>query len=139
MRSSASPISVRETRPFHPQIPRTSHPDAFTYVLLTPHDFPVELNEITTRQGRMLMTMLGSISQARVPPLTAELGLSHFTGLMLNVPKLINEGLLTGPASSFTCEVVAALMRVFAPESKGSIGPQTDNPDGLPAELPGER
>ena len=25
MRSSASPISVRETRPFHPQIPRTSH------------------------------------------------------------------------------------------------------------------
>ena len=30
MRSSASPISVRETRPFHPQIPRTSRKNEST-------------------------------------------------------------------------------------------------------------
>ena len=107
-----------------------TYPDAFTYVLLTPHDFPDELNEIATRQGRMLMEMLDPISRARVPPLTGELALSHFTGLMLNVPRLINEGALSGTASSFTEEVVNALLQVFGVASSARAAVDAFAPDG---------
>ena len=72
----------------------------------------------------MLMTMLGSIGQARVPPLTAELGMGHFTGVMLNVPRLINDGMLSGPAGTYTGEVLNALTRIFGVDAPTSSGPE---------------
>ena len=33
---------------------------------------------------------------------------------MLNVPRLINEGVLAGPATRYTDEVVGAIWRMFA-------------------------
>jgi hypothetical protein len=45
-----------------------------------------------------------------MPP---ELALSHFTGLMLNVPRLINEGTLEGPASRYVDDVADAVWRAL--------------------------
>ena len=88
--------------------------DAFTYVVLTEHDFPEDQRDITTRQGRILMQMIGPIGLARKPvPMTPEVALSHFTGVMLNIPRLINEAVLEGPASRYTDEVAATLLRIF--------------------------
>lgn len=92
------------------------HPDAFTYVLLMPHPQPrnPEETEITTRQGRLFIEMYEiAKSQGDVHPTPANLARSHFTGLMLNIPRLINEGLLPGPAASYVDEITQAVARVL--------------------------
>ena len=96
-----------------------TYQDAFTYVLLTSHDFPDELAEISSRQGRILMKMLDPVCRAE-QSLPREVALSHFTGLMLNIPRLINEGFLTGPAMAYTEEVVRAITSIFSVTRKGS-------------------
>jgi AcrR family transcriptional regulator len=93
------------------------HPDAFTFVLLTPHEFTESERKIATLQG-LIFTDLVERAQAvgelrRMPP---ELALSHFSGVMLNVPRLINEGVLEGPASRHADDVAAAIWRILEPE-----------------------
>lgn len=89
-------------------------PDAFTYVVLIPHDFPEGLDHITTRQSRLLADIVGQLpSVPDVAMRSAEVAVCHFTGVMLNVPRLINEGTLQGPASGYTDEVVGAIWRMF--------------------------
>ena len=46
-------------------------------------------------------------------PTHSELALSHFSGILLNVPRLINEGSLPRPALQYTDEVKRAIYRVF--------------------------
>jgi len=92
------------------------YPDAFTYVLLMPHPEPrtPEETEITTRQGRLFMKMFEAAqSQGDARPIPAQIALSHFTGLMLNIPRLINEGVLSGHASRYVDEVTQAIARVL--------------------------
>ena len=101
-------------------------PDAFTFVILTVHDFPDSLSEITTRQGRLLKAMIiSAVAEDELPPLIPELAVSHFTGVMLNVPRLINEGLLDKPASQYTEDVVAAIYRVFDIREDTQAVPET--------------
>jgi AcrR family transcriptional regulator len=93
------------------------HADAFTFVLLTPHEFTEGERRIATIQGLILMELIER-AQAngevrRVPP---ALALSHVTGVMLNVPRFINEGALKGPASQYTDDVSAAIWRMLGPE-----------------------
>ena len=90
-------------------------PDAFTFVLLTPHNFEDRDGvEITTRQGGMLMTMLDrDMRQGLLPSLQLDLAMAMFTGLMLNIPRLINEGTLTAPASQYADRVVEAIFSMF--------------------------
>ena len=93
------------------------HADAFTFVFLTPHEFTETERQIATLQG-LIFTDLVERAQAsgqlrRMPP---ELALSHFTGVMLNVPRLINEGSLEGPASRYADDVSAAIWRILEPE-----------------------
>ena len=97
------------------------HPLAFTYVLLTPHP-PFDAHnqdEILTRQGRIFIQMY---EQARdnkqVRPLEPALALCHFTGLMLNPPRLINDGVLKGPATNYTADVTEAIWSVLKPVSR---------------------
>jgi AcrR family transcriptional regulator len=85
-------------------------PDAFAYVFFTDHDFPENWKHITTGQSRLFSRLLAQMERVPVRP---EVAVSHFTGLMLNVPRLIREGLLDGPASQYTDEVVEAVYRVF--------------------------
>ena len=47
--------------------------------------------------------------------------MSHFSGLMLNIPRLINEGLLQPPEVQYTESVMEAIFAVFGlPESADS-------------------
>jgi AcrR family transcriptional regulator len=93
-------------------------PDAFTYVLLTPHDFPEAERTITARQGRLFIEMIRQAMAARqIRPISPALALSHFSGLMLNVPRLISQGALPGPASQYADHVADAVWRVLRAET----------------------
>lgn len=85
-------------------------PDAFSYVFFTEHAFPDSWREITSRQSRIFTRIL---AQLHPTPAQPELALSHFTGVLLNVPRLINEGALPRPALQYTDEVAQAIYRVF--------------------------
>ena len=97
------------------------YPDAFTYVLLLPPPPAAEgESAITTKQGDLfeqLMTEAGSAGLIR--PISPAVARCHFTGLMLNVPRLINDGALPGPASLYTDEVGDAVWRVLEPRPSG--------------------
>jgi AcrR family transcriptional regulator len=84
------------------------YPDAFTYVLLTPHNFAAD--GISTSQGRLLMRLF---EKERAVGMTPEMALCLFSGVLLNVPRMINEGRLRGPASRYTGEVAKAVWRLF--------------------------
>ena len=90
-------------------------PDAFTFVLLTPHNFEERDGvEITTRQGAMFMAMLDrDMKEGLLPSFQLDLAMAMFTGVMLNVPRLINEGALAAPASQYADRVVEAIFNMF--------------------------
>jgi AcrR family transcriptional regulator len=100
-----------------------AHPDAFTYVLLTPPMILAAESEITTHQGRLFMeTIKQTQTEGRVRSISPELAITLFTGVMLNVPRMINEGTLSGPASQYTDEVADAAWRVLQPARTTSQG-----------------
>lgn len=84
------------------------YPEAFTYVLLTSHSFAED--GVSTSQGRSLMRLF---QKEKVAGTTPEMALCLFSGVLLNVPRLINEGRLRGPASQYTEEVARAIWRIF--------------------------
>jgi len=93
------------------------HPEGFTYVFLTPRVVPVSERGITRRQGELFVELIRRARDAgEVRPIEPATALSHFTALMLNVPRLINEGTLEGPASAYTEEVWTAVWRVLRPD-----------------------
>ncbi len=88
------------------------YPEAFTYVLLTPYEFAE--TDITRRQGRMLTELLIAASEGgELEPLNPVVAMSHFSGVMLNVPRLINEGILTEPAAQYVDSVTTAVCAIF--------------------------
>lgn len=94
-----------------------AQPHAFTYVLLAPPALPDAEREITTRQGRLFTQMIEQARASRqVRLVSPEMALNHFTGIMLNVPRLINQRTLEGPASRYVDEVAGAVWRVLRPE-----------------------
>jgi AcrR family transcriptional regulator len=108
------------------------HADAFTFVLLTPHDFSEAEREVPTRQGEIFVEMVKQAqAEGQIRPVAAELALSHFSGVMLSVSRLINEGVLDGPASKYTDDVADAIWRMLEPEpsrTAGSSDEQQENP-----------
>lgn len=87
---------------------------AFSFVLLTEHRFPKSARGVTTSQGRIFMEMYAAAArrgEARNMP--AELAMSHFTGVMLNIPRLINAGRLKGPARQYASGVTDAVCRLL--------------------------
>jgi AcrR family transcriptional regulator len=87
------------------------YPEAFTYVLLTSHHFAEE--GVSTSQGRLLMQLFGKEGIGDTSP---GMALCLFSGVLLNVPRLINEGRLRGPALQYTEEVAQAIWRLFRME-----------------------
>jgi AcrR family transcriptional regulator len=89
-------------------------PDAFTCVLLSA-DSEAAHSPLTTGQGALFMELVAKAQQTgQVRALPREVALSHFTGLMLNVPRLIQAGTLPAPASHYVDEVSEAAWRVLA-------------------------
>ncbi len=84
------------------------YPEAFTYVLLTAHSFAED--GVSTSQGFSLMRLFKKEKLANTTP---EMALCLFSGVLLNVPRMINEGRLKGPASQYTDQVTQAVWRIF--------------------------
>ncbi len=104
-------------------------PDAFTYVLLTPQPKLRERadREITTRQGALFLRLMKTSGAAgEIRDIKPEVALSHFTGLMLNVPRLIREGALTGPATQYADEVAAAVWCILRPHPPNATADPTN-------------
>lgn len=90
-------------------------PDAFILLYLTPHRFETVDPATMTRQGEMIKEMIMEAqTKGEVRALEPELALSHFIGIELSVPRLINEGRLSPPAGKYVSEVVDAVMRVLS-------------------------
>ena len=95
-------------------------PEAFTYVLLTNHNLPQSEQGMTRRQGELFCEMFAQAKEAgKARKIPSELALSHFGGLMLNVPRLINEGRLKAPAIQYTQEVLSAVCQALQVNDKG--------------------
>ena len=93
------------------------NPAAFTFVLATPHLGGGSLDSSATGQGELFMEMAEQAMAAReIRPMPTEVAMSHFAGVLLNVPRLINEGTLQAPASAYVEEVSMAAWRIFRPE-----------------------
>ncbi len=91
------------------------NPEAFSYVLLMPHRMAERLGEIYTKQGRMFRAFLArSMEENQIREMDSELGVALFTGLVLNIPRLINDGSIQGPAVNYAGDISDAVMRVFA-------------------------
>ena len=95
------------------------HQDAFRYVLLIPPPSALSDPDVTTQQGQLFMELFKKASAAGVVRrITPEIALSHFTGTMLNIPRLICEGILAKPAVQYTDEVADTIWRIFQVETR---------------------
>ena len=85
-------------------------PEAFTYVLLMPEEVVELEHDVTTRQGDLFKEMFREARASKtVRDMSATVALSHHTGLMLNIPRLINDEHLAAPALSYVDEVAHAI------------------------------
>ncbi len=109
------------------------HPDSFTFVLLTPPDErPAVDTEVSDRQGAIFMELIREAQAAgHVRPMPPELALSHFTGVMLNVPRLINAGVLPAPASQYADAVAEAVWRMLRAD-EGLVSRERPTPTKRP-------
>ncbi len=90
------------------------YPEAFSYVLLATHDFSPTLQEIATRQGHLMMQLMEKVVAAGDKPArSASIAWSHFIGIMLNIPRSINESILQGPAVHYVDDVMLAVGSIF--------------------------
>ena len=94
-------------------------PDAFSYVFFAEHAFRQSWQEITTRQSRIFTRII-----AQMQPTDSELALSHFSGVLLNVPRLLNEGSLPRRALQYADEVTRAICRVFDLVERSTVTPR---------------
>lgn len=96
------------------------NPDAFAYVLLLPPPGAVVASGITRVQGTLFLSLLlRALKRKEIRAMPAKLAYSHFSGIMLNVPRLIREGILRGRAVHYVDDVAQAVWRVLAAEPNG--------------------
>jgi AcrR family transcriptional regulator len=87
------------------------NPDEFAFYLSPPNARVVERG---SSQAELFAEMIRrAIAAGEVRPIHPQVAVSHFTGLMLNVPRLIRNGVLDGPASAYVDEVADAARRVL--------------------------
>lgn len=99
-----------------------NNPEAFSYVLLMPHRMAERLGEVYTKQGRLFRAFLvRSMESEAIRTLDPDLGIALFTGLVLNIPRLINEGVVPAPAVDYAESIADAVIRVFAKEPRESL------------------
>ena len=90
--------------------------DAFAYVLLLPPPRDNNATAITQEQGKIFLSLIRrAIRNKEMAVIEPKLAYSHFSGMMLNVPRLIREGTLRGPAKRYVNTVADAAWRVLQP------------------------
>lgn len=88
--------------------------DAFTYVLLMPRAYAERLGDIYFAQGRLLRQLIADgMTRGCCDGMDLDLAVALATGMMLNVPRLINEGAIRGPAMQYFDSVVGAMCRAL--------------------------
>jgi len=89
--------------------------DAFSYVLLMPHQMAGALGDVYKKQGEIFRSFLAD-AQKRGETKDIDLGLGYalFTGCVLNIPRLINEGVLDGPAQAYGDEIAEVVIGLLA-------------------------
>ncbi len=93
------------------------HPDAFAYVLLLPPPTELASSDIVHAQGKLFLSLLRRAQRLReMPPMPSKLAYSHFSGIMLNIPRLIHTGTLRGPALRYVDACAAAACAVLGIE-----------------------
>ncbi len=89
--------------------------DAFTYVLLMPHRMADTLGEIYTKQGLLFRSfIIRAQKNNQVREMDPDLAVAIFTGCVLNIPRLINEGELKGPALQYADQITETMLKTFA-------------------------
>ena len=89
------------------------NPDAFAYVLLLPPN-SIANADISRVQGKLFMSLLRrALRNGEIAPMSPKLAYSHFSGIMLNIPRLIYDGTLRGPALAYVDDAVSAVLRVL--------------------------
>ena len=89
--------------------------DAFTYVLLMPHQMADKLGAIYHKQGDAFCAFLESAQErGEAKNIDLALGYALFTGVVLNIPRLINEGVLDGPALQYGDEIAQVVIKLLA-------------------------
>jgi AcrR family transcriptional regulator len=89
------------------------NPDAFAYVLLLAPS-SISNAEISRVQGKLFMALIRrALRNGEIAPMLPKLAYSHFSGIMLNIPRLIYEGTLRGPARVYVDDAVNAVLRAL--------------------------
>lgn len=89
--------------------------DAFTYVLLMPHRMADTLGEIYTKQGVLFKQfVLNAQRTKQAREMDVDLAVAIFTGCVLNIPRLINEGSLEAPAVQYADQITEIVLKAFA-------------------------
>jgi AcrR family transcriptional regulator len=89
------------------------NPDAFAYVLLLPPS-SIANADISRVQGKLFMTLLRrALRNGEIAPMAPKIAYSHFSGIMLNIPRLIHDGTLRGPALQYLDDAVNGVLRVL--------------------------
>ena len=101
------------------------HPHAFAFVFLTCHTPDSMDPKLTSRQGWLFQQLFTeALSSGEARPLDPALAMSQFSGLMLNVPRLINTGDLPGPARDYLQPTVIAVHRLLLAEEVKDSSPK---------------
>lgn len=91
-------------------------PEAFTFALATPHVAPQSEHVATTGHGGLFLELFERArSTGAARAMLPELALSLFSGLVVSVPRMINEGTLVGPASTYVDEVASVAWWMLRP------------------------
>lgn len=89
--------------------------DAFTYVLLMPHQMADALGDVYTKQGALFRDFLaGAQKSGEAKRMDVDFAYALFTGCELNIPRLITEGVLEGPAMNYADETAEVLLRILS-------------------------
>lgn len=91
------------------------NPDAFAYVLLLPPPSSVVASGLTRAQGALFLSLLRrALKNKEIRPIAPKLAYSHFSGIMLNIPRLMHEGTLRGRAADYVDAAADAVWKVLA-------------------------
>jgi AcrR family transcriptional regulator len=91
--------------------------DAFTYVLLMPHSMAETLGDIYRAQGELFREfIIQAQGKGKMTMASSQILLTIASGAMLNVPRMINDAVIDGPAVQYTDEATALILRIFAVE-----------------------
>lgn len=88
--------------------------DAFTYVLLMPHQMAEALGDVYTKQGALFRDFLvAAQKRGEAKAMDIDFAYALFTGCVLNIPRLISEGVLDGPAMKYADETAEVLLGIL--------------------------